>query len=76
MEKPRISKEEFNERLERIRAKMREADVQAIFIYGDEFRKENLRYVSNYWPIFDRGAFLAGLEGEPVMLTAPEMQGV
>ena len=32
MEKPRISKEEFNERLERIRAKMREADVQAIFI--------------------------------------------
>lgn len=76
MEKPRISKEEFNERLERIRAKMREADVQAIFIYGDEFRKENLRYVSNYWPIFDRGAFLAGLEGEPVMLTAPESKAV
>ena len=41
-----------------------------------EFRKENLRYVSNYWPIFDRGAFLAGLEGEPVMLTAPESKAV
>lgn len=76
MDKPRISKKEFSERLERIRVKMREAGVQAIFIYGDEFRRENLRYVSNYWPIFDRGAFLALLEGEPMVLTAPESKSV
>ena len=76
MNKPRISKEEYRNRLENIRAAMREADVQAIFIYGDEFRRENLRYVCNYWPIFDRGAFLATLEGEPIVLTAPESKAV
>ena len=76
MEKPRIEKREFEERLERIRTVMRELDLQAVFVYGDEFRRENLRYVCNYWPIFDRGAFLATLEGEPIVLTAPESRAV
>ena len=43
MEKPRIGKQEFKERLERIREEMKKLDVQAIFVYGEEFRRENLR---------------------------------
>ncbi|MEA4969957.1 MAG: M24 family metallopeptidase [Candidatus Pelethousia sp.] len=76
MNKPRIEKAEFRQRLDNMRVKMKELKVDAILIYGDEFRRENLRYASNYWPIFDRGAFVAALEGEPMVLTAPESKAV
>lgn len=76
MGKIKISKEEFQQRLDRIREYMKEEQLDAIFIYGDEYRREHLRYVSNYWPIFDRGALLAGMTGEPIVLAAPESQSV
>lgn len=76
MEKIKISKEEFKKRIELIRNKMVENNIGVFLVYGDEYRKENLRYVSNYWPIFERGALLIGLEGEPVLLCAPEGQKV
>lgn len=71
-EKTNISKVEFEQRIEAIRARIKAEDVDAVFVYGDEFRRENLRYVCNYWPIFDRGAFLIPAEGEPILLAAPE----
>lgn len=71
-ERAKISRDEFKERIEVIRARMRAEGVDALFVYGDEFRRENLRYVCNYWPIFDRGAFLIPMQGEPILLAAPE----
>lgn len=43
-------------------------------IYGDEYRRENLRYVANYWPIFERGILMVGLHGDPVLLVSPECE--
>ena len=74
--KPRIPKSEFETRLQNIRKEMSSAGVKVLLVYGDEFRRENLRYVSNYWPIFDRGMFIATPEGEPIVLTAPESKAV
>ncbi len=71
-EKVKINGDEFKKRIESVRERMREMDVDAVFVYGDEFRRENLRYVCNYWPIFDRGAFLIPAKGEPILLAAPE----
>lgn len=68
----RIPKEEFQKRIENIRAIMRDRKLDAMLVYGDEYRKENLRYVSNIWTIFERGALLFGLESEPIVLCAPE----
>jgi Xaa-Pro aminopeptidase len=68
----RIPMREFHERLVKIRAAMKQRQLDAIFVYSDEYRKENLRYISNYWPIFERGGFLTGTDGEPVVLCAPE----
>lgn len=76
MEKPTISKNEFAARIHTVREHMRRLGADAALIYGDEFRRENLRYVSNYWPIFDRGALVIPAEGEPMLLTAPESNGV
>lgn len=67
-----IPKKEFEERISNIRKEMEAQKLDAVLVYGDEYRKENLRYVSNYWPIFERGALLVGKTGNPVVLCAPE----
>ena len=76
MNKPVISFSEYEKRIESIREKMQLNNVDALLVYGDEFRRENLRYVSNYWPIFDRGMLVIPSVGEPILLTAPESKGV
>jgi Xaa-Pro aminopeptidase len=43
-----------------------------LFVYGDEYRRENLRYISNYWPLFEAGAAVISREADPVVLAAPE----
>ena len=76
MDKICIPKSEFEERIEKIREYMYNENVDAVFVYGDEYRKENLRYVSNYWPIFERGALLLGRNADPIVLCAPEGEQV
>ena len=76
MSKIRIPQREFKERVAKIQAIMKERDIDAFFVYGDEYRKENLRYVSNFWPIFERGALLCRQEGEAIVLCAPEGEQV
>ncbi len=46
--------------------------LDALMVYGDEYRKENLRYVSNFWPIFERGACFIPRRGTPILAGAPE----
>lgn len=67
-----IPKKEFKERIERLQARMVEEGLDVSIVYGDEYRRENLRYVSNYWALFERGALIVPLAGEPVLLAAPE----
>jgi len=68
----KIPVSEFHERIHKLREHMSKNGMDAMLVYGDEYRKENLRYVSNYWPIFERGGLLFGAQGEPVLLCAPE----
>ena len=56
----RIQREEFEQRIDRIRVEMAKRRIDALAVYGDEYRKENLRYVSNFWPIFERGMCFIG----------------
>ena len=67
-----IPKSEFEARLQRLRDVMQAEAIDLFLIYGDEYRREHLRYVSNYWPIFERGMLVVGLSGDPVLLVAPE----
>jgi Xaa-Pro aminopeptidase len=68
----KISREEFSQRITRIQASMEKEGVDALLVYGDEYRKENLRYVTNFWPIFERAACIIGREGDPIIAGAPE----
>jgi len=69
---PRIGKAEFEARLEGARAEMARMNLDALMVYGDEYRKEGLRYVSNFWPIFERGACFIPKAGPPILAGAPE----
>ena len=72
MDQPTIGREEFVERIGRIQAALPEHGLDALLVYGDEYRKENLRYVSDFWPIFERGACLIPVQGDPILASAPE----
>jgi Xaa-Pro aminopeptidase len=67
-----IPRAEFAQRVERIRAAMHEQGLHALMVYGDEYRKENLRYVSNAWPLFERGACFIARTGEPIVCSMAE----
>ena len=67
-----IPKSEFVSRIERFQAKMADSQLDAILVYGDEYRKENLRYVCNFWPIFERAICLIPKSGLPTLAGAPE----
>ncbi len=67
-----LPKSEFQSRIECLRKHMQEAGADLFLIYGDEYRREHLRYVSNYWPIFERGMLVVGQKGSPILLVAPE----
>ena len=67
-----IPKAEFEERIQRLQQAMDRAGIDGVMVYGDEYRKENLRYVSNFWPIFERGACFVPKHGTPILAGAPE----
>lgn len=70
----KIEKNEFVQRIEHIQDAAIKRNLDAVMVYGDEYRKENLRYVSNFWPIFERAACFIPRNGQPVLAGAPEGQ--
>ena len=76
LNKPKIPESEFRDRIVHIREMMNKEGIDSLFVYGDEYRKENLRYVSNYWPLFERGGLLIPKDSEPILLCAPEGEQV
>ena len=72
MDRIRIPQSEFESRRDVMLKSLKERKVDAIFVYGDEYRKENLRYVSNVWPLFERGAAVFSDVADPIVLCAPE----
>lgn len=67
-----ITREEFKQRIKHIQDKLKERGLDGLMVYGDEYRKENLRYVCNFWPIFERGACFIPQNGEVIFAGAPE----
>lgn len=69
-----IPRSEFVKRIGKIRSYIDKFNADLFLVYGDEYRRENLRYVSNYWPIFERGLLLIGKEKDPVLLVSAECE--
>ena len=72
MAQPKIPRSEFENRIDTLQRALPEHGLDAVLVYGDEYRKENLRYVSDFWPIFERGGCFIPRSGEPILAGAPE----
>jgi len=72
----KLPQQEYRTRIQRLREVMSRDGTDIFIIYGDEYRRENLRYVSNYWPIFERGMLFVNLDRDPVLLASPECEHI
>jgi len=70
----RLPQQEYRTRINKLREEMSRDGTDIFVIYGDEYRRENLRYVSNYWPIFERGMLFVNLHQDPILLASPECE--
>ena len=68
----KIPRSEFTARLHRIQDILKQRQLDGLMVYGDEYRKENLRYVCDFWPIFERGMLFIPKTGQPIFAGAPE----
>jgi len=72
---PVIPKEEFKERQEKVRQKMKEKGFDLLIAYADDgavFGQEYTRWLFNYQPHFEPACVIIPAEGEPVLLTGYE----
>ncbi len=69
---PSIPKSEFAKRWAALQEKMATADLDVVIAHGHEADPANVRYLSDYWPLFETGGVAIGRRGDPVLLIGPE----
>lgn len=69
-----ISQAEFEQRWATLQAKMAEAGIDLLIAHGDEADPANVRYLTDYWPLFETGGVAVGREGPPLLLIGPESE--
>lgn len=67
-----IPESEFNERIKKFQSKIRSEGLDACLVHGTESDTAHVRYLSEYWPVFEAAGVLVPADGEPVLLAGPE----
>ncbi len=71
---PTIPDSEFAQRIERARQLAKEAGYDALLVNSNEADLANVRYFSDYWPIFEIAGVLIPVNGKPALLIGPESE--
>jgi Xaa-Pro aminopeptidase len=71
---PTIPDPEFAQRIERARQLAQEAGYDALLVNSNEADLGNVRYFSDYWPIFEIAGVLIPATGQPALLIGPESE--
>ncbi len=67
-----IPQSEFEERIKKFQANIRQEGLDACLVHATESDMAHVRYLSEYWPTFETAAVFVPAEGEPVLLVGPE----
>ena len=67
-----ILQSEFEERIRRFQANIKNEGLDACLVHATESDMAHVRYLSEYWPTFETAAVFVPVEGEPVLLVGPE----
>lgn len=70
----KIPEQEFKQRQATVSRKARERGLDAVLVHSNEADFANVRYLSDYWPIFESAGVLVPAEGNPILLIGPESE--
>lgn len=65
---------EFAERIARVQKQVQQKGLDALLVHSHEADFANVRYLSDYWPLFETAGVLVPAEGEPTLLIGPESE--
>jgi len=71
---PAISDAEFAERAERLQALVAEEGFDVLLVNSSESDFANVRYLSDYWPVFEFAGVVVPPEGHLTLLIGPESE--
>jgi hypothetical protein len=72
---PRITASEYEERLDKARAKMAEKGLTHLVVYADREHSANMAYLTGYDPRFEEALLVLGRRGKPLILVGNEGLG-
>ncbi|NLO71945.1 MAG: hypothetical protein GX102_13575, partial [Porphyromonadaceae bacterium] len=67
-----IPQSEFEERIKKFQANIKQEGLDACLVHATESDMAHVRYLSEYWPTFETAAVFVPAEGEAVLLVGPE----
>lgn len=71
---PFIPDSEFDSRRKKTIELLRKADLDALLVHSNEADFANVRYLSDYWPLFESAGVVAFANGETALLIGPESE--
>lgn len=69
-----IPPEEYKKRLDILAAKIKEKGLDLAVVYSTESDFADVRYLSDYWPIFEKAGVVVPADGTPILLIGPESE--
>jgi len=73
-EPPAAPVEEFQSRIDRLRARMEEKSLSHLVVYGDREHFANLAYLTNFDPRFEEALLVIGPESSPLLIVGNECE--
>lgn len=70
----KLTNAEFKKRARNVQAKMKKEGLDLLIAHSHEADFANVRYLSDYWPIFESAGVVVPREGEPCLLIGPESE--
>ncbi len=68
-ERMSIQKSEYDERVKRVQEAMQQKDIDIYIVHGCECEGANVRYLTDFWAVFDFAGVVIPKEGKPIFLT-------
>ena len=64
-----LKREEYDLRIRRVQEKMREKGIDLLVAHACECESATVRYLTNFWAVFDFVGVLVPAQGKPILLT-------
>jgi len=69
-----LQKDDFIQRIQAMQGKLAAEALDAIIIVSSEAEPANVRYFTNYWPVFETAGIVIPRTGEAILLVGPETE--